>query len=74
MLSDKIELYGAPQVRGERVFVDEKSHRVMEMIEDLPTLGPVTPACGSIMRRHRSTMRSPGSTFPSASREMAALS
>lgn len=42
MLSDKIELYGAPQMRGERVFVDEKSHRVMKMIEDLPTLGPVT--------------------------------
>jgi hypothetical protein len=35
-------LYGAPQVRGKRVPIGERGHRVMEMIEDLPTLGPVT--------------------------------
>jgi len=35
-------LYGAPQVRGKRVPIGESGHRVMEMIEDLPTLGPVT--------------------------------
>jgi hypothetical protein len=35
-------LYGAPQVRGKRVPIGESGFRVMEMIEDLPTLGPVT--------------------------------
>jgi hypothetical protein len=35
-------LYGAPQVRGKAVPNGEGGHRVMEMIEDIPTLGPVT--------------------------------
>jgi hypothetical protein len=35
-------LYGAPQVRGKAVPNGEGGYRVMEMIEDLPTLGPVT--------------------------------
>jgi hypothetical protein len=35
-------LYGAPQVRGKRVPWGESGLRVMEMIEDIPTLGPVT--------------------------------
>jgi hypothetical protein len=35
-------LYGAPQVRGKAVPTGEGSTRVMEMIEDIPTLGPVT--------------------------------
>lgn len=35
-------LYGAPQVRGKDVRADDGSSRVMEMIEDVPTLGPVT--------------------------------
>lgn len=34
-------LYGAPQVRGQAV-PTEGGTRVMEMIEDIPTLGPVT--------------------------------
>lgn len=34
-------LYGAPQVRGKAVPTDTGT-RVMEMIEDIPTLGPVT--------------------------------
>jgi hypothetical protein len=34
-------LYGAPQVRGKAVPTD-RGTRVMEMIEDIPTLGPVT--------------------------------
>lgn len=34
--------YGAPQVRGKHVPAGESGHRVMEMIEDIPTLGPVT--------------------------------
>ena len=34
-------LYGAPQVRGKAVPTDT-GFRVMEMIEDIPTLGPVT--------------------------------
>ncbi|WP_055049049.1 alpha-amylase family protein [Devosia sp. A16] len=34
-------LYGAPQVRGKAVPAGEGT-RVMEMIEDIPTLGPVT--------------------------------
>jgi len=43
-------LYGAPQVRGKDVRGDDGSSRVMEMIEDLPTLGPVS-----------ATVRLPGS-------------
>ncbi|MDR3475759.1 MAG: alpha-L-fucosidase [Devosia sp.] len=35
-------LYGAPQVRGKDVRSDDGSSRVMEMIEDIPTLGQVT--------------------------------
>lgn len=35
-------LYGAPQIRGKAVPAGEGSTRVMEMIEDIPTLGPVT--------------------------------
>ncbi|MEO8756797.1 MAG: beta-galactosidase trimerization domain-containing protein [Devosia sp.] len=35
-------LYGAPQVRGKAVPAGETGHRVMEMIEDIPSLGPVT--------------------------------
>lgn len=35
-------LYGAPQIRGKAVPADEGRTRVMEMIEDIPTLGPVT--------------------------------
>lgn len=34
-------LYGAPQVRGKSVPDGEGGVRVMEMIEDIPTLGPV---------------------------------
>jgi hypothetical protein len=34
-------LYGAPQVRGKAVPNGEGGFRAMEMIEDLPTLGPV---------------------------------
>jgi len=37
-------LYGAPQVRGKAIPLDDGSSRVMEMIEDIPTLGPVTAA------------------------------
>jgi len=35
-------LYGAPQIRGKAVPMGETGVRVMEMIEDIPTLGPVT--------------------------------
>ena len=35
-------LYGPPQVRGKDVRVDDGSSRQMEMIEDLPAIGPVT--------------------------------
>ena len=35
-------LYGAPQVRGKDVQDGEGAGRVMEMIEDIPTLGPST--------------------------------
>lgn len=35
-------LYGAPQIRGKGVPNGEGGTRVMEMIEDIPTLGPVT--------------------------------
>jgi hypothetical protein len=35
-------LYGPPQVRGKRVPVDDGSVRMMEMIEDIPAIGPVT--------------------------------
>lgn len=35
-------LYGAPQVRGKQVPNGDGGFRVMEMIEDVPTLGPVT--------------------------------
>jgi len=35
-------LYGAPQVRGKAVPASEGAVRVMEMIEDIPALGPVT--------------------------------
>jgi hypothetical protein len=34
--------YGAPQVRGKDVRSDDGSSRVMDMIEDVPALGPVT--------------------------------
>lgn len=34
-------LYGAPQVRGKAVPLDDGSTRVMEMIEDIPTLAAV---------------------------------
>jgi hypothetical protein len=35
-------LYGAPQIRGKAVPNGDGGYRVMEMIEDVPTLGPVT--------------------------------
>jgi hypothetical protein len=35
-------LYGAPQVRGHAIPADGGGTRVMEMIEDVPALGPVT--------------------------------
>jgi hypothetical protein len=35
-------LYGAPQIRGKAVPAGETGHRAMEMIEDIPALGPVT--------------------------------
>jgi hypothetical protein len=35
-------LYGAPQIRGKDVRGDDGSSRVMEMIEDIPALGPVS--------------------------------
>ena len=35
-------LYGPPQVRGKRVPLDNGAYRVMEMIEDIPAIGPVT--------------------------------
>lgn len=35
-------LYGAPQIRGKGVPNNEGGVRLMEMIEDIPTLGPVT--------------------------------
>ncbi|WP_417310476.1 alpha-L-fucosidase [Devosia sp.] len=35
-------LYGAPQVRGKQVPNGEGGFRVMEMIEDIPTLGAIT--------------------------------
>ena len=35
-------LYGTPQIRGKDVRADDGSSRVMEMIEDLPAIGPVT--------------------------------
>lgn len=35
-------LYGPPQVRGKRVPAPGGSYRVMEMIEDIPAIGPVT--------------------------------
>lgn len=35
-------LYGAPQIRGKGVPNNEGGVRPMEMIEDIPTLGPVT--------------------------------
>jgi hypothetical protein len=35
-------LYGPPQVRGKDVRSDDGSSRVMEMIEDIPAIGPVT--------------------------------
>ena len=35
-------LYGAPQIRGKAVPNGDGGVRVMEMIEDVPTLGPVT--------------------------------
>jgi hypothetical protein len=35
-------LYGAPQVRGKRVPTADGTVRVMEMIEDIPAIGPVT--------------------------------
>jgi hypothetical protein len=34
--------YGAPQVRGKDVRSDDGTSRVMDMIEDVPALGPVT--------------------------------
>ena len=35
-------LYGPPQVRGKRVPLDDGTYRVMEMIEDIPAIGPVS--------------------------------
>ncbi len=35
-------LYGAPQVRGKRVPTADGTVRVMEMIEDIPAIGPIT--------------------------------
>lgn len=35
-------LYGPPQVRGKRVPLDNGTYRVMEMIEDIPAIGPVS--------------------------------
>lgn len=35
-------LYGPPQVRGKRVPTDSGVPRVMEMIEDIPAIGPVS--------------------------------
>jgi hypothetical protein len=35
-------LYGAPQVRGKEVKLDDGTSRIMEMIEDVPAIGPVT--------------------------------
>jgi hypothetical protein len=35
-------LYGAPQVRGKQVPTGDGGYRVMEMIEDIPTLGSIT--------------------------------
>ena len=35
-------LYGAPQVRGKAVPVQGGATRVIEMIEDVPAIGPVT--------------------------------
>ena len=35
-------LYGAPQLRGHAMPVDGGATRVMEMIEDIPTIGPVS--------------------------------
>jgi hypothetical protein len=37
-------LYGPPQVRGKDVPLDDGSSRVMEMIEDLPAIGPIHAA------------------------------
>ena len=46
-------LYGAPQVRGKHVPWGETGHRVMEMIEDIPTLG----ASSATVRLGRSPRR-----------------
>jgi hypothetical protein len=35
-------LYGPPQIRGKDVRGDDGSTRIMEMIEDIPAIGPVT--------------------------------
>jgi hypothetical protein len=35
-------LYGAPQVRGKDIRQDDGASRIMEMIEDVPALGPVS--------------------------------
>lgn len=35
-------LYGAPQLRGQAMPVDGGGTRVMEMIEDVPTIGPIS--------------------------------
>lgn len=35
-------LYGPPQVRGKRVPLDNGAYRAMEMIEDIPAIGPVS--------------------------------
>jgi hypothetical protein len=35
-------LYGPPQIRGKGVGTEEGGFRVMEMIEDIPAIGPVT--------------------------------
>ncbi|MDL2405988.1 alpha-L-fucosidase [Rhizobium calliandrae] len=35
-------LYGPPQIRGKDVRGDDGSTRMMEMIEDIPSIGPVT--------------------------------
>jgi hypothetical protein len=35
-------LYGAPQVRGKDIRQDDGASRIMEMIEDVPAIGPVS--------------------------------
>ena len=49
-------LYGAPQVRGKAVPTGDGGYRVMEMIEDIPTLGPVTAQRAAARARRRASM------------------